>query len=153
MSLSFDEAQTLAGALIQLNAILGLTLIWTETRLQQRDKEQAGNQRKREPTSQKRTSGNSGPATMSAQIQKEWFLFVIFLHSITWSIFALAFPRTFSVDISVGISIIWLQMSMGRIIRTIVVSGSIDKILFRLVLATSWTPLILVIPTIRVGSK
>jgi hypothetical protein len=154
MSLSSGEAQTLAAALLQLNALLGLSLIWTETRLQQRDKEQAGNQRKREPRSQKRTSGNSGPATTSGQIQKnEWFLFVIFIHSITWSIFAIALPRTFTVDISLGISTIWLQISAERIIRAIVVSNSNDRKLFKLVLATTWTPLFLLILLIRVGSK
>jgi hypothetical protein len=153
MLISPDSAQALAAALLQLNPLLGLTLIWTETHLQERDKERTGKQHNEQTKSPKRASGSSESATPLKRIKRnEWFLFLIFLHSITWPIFTIVEPSTIAVKASLAISTIWLGISVGRITSTITLSG-INRILFWLTITTAWFPLWSLVLTIHVGSK
>jgi hypothetical protein len=141
MQMSIDAAPTLAGALLQLNPLLGLTLIWTESRLQAGDKERRANEHQKESGSRKQTSGNLKKSESVDPIRKnEWFLFIVFLHSITWTIYALVIPSTFTIDLALAVSVIWLQISSRRIIRTFSIPADAKGTLFKLAMSSTWTP-------------
>jgi hypothetical protein len=154
MQMSIDAARTLAGALLQLNPLLGLTLIWTESRLQAGDRERQANERQKEPGSRKHTSGNPKKLENADPIRKnEWALFVVFLHSITWTIYALVVPYTFTIDLALAVSVVWLQICSRRIIRTFFIPADAKGTLFRLAMSTTWTPFLFLFFLIRVGTK
>ncbi|TYB38418.1 hypothetical protein [Actinomadura chibensis] len=148
MDISPDAARSLAGALLQLNPLLGLGLIWTETRLRERETPSRGGQRRRQRNTQQQP-----PQFMDRLKGQEWLIFVIFLHSITWQIIVIADPTTIRVKVALGISIIWISFAVMRIVSTITLTGRREKITFWLVMTTTWYPLWGAVVTIQVDAK
>src|SRR5215475_9972569 len=150
MPISSSAAQTLAAALLQLNPLLGLTLVWSEPRLERRDIEDVKDQPGEETDRREDNSKSSDTEPPLDQTSKnEWFLFIIFLHSITWPILAIASPSTLTIDIALGISAIWLLLSIRRITRTIAAPKSTDSVMFRLGTVSAFPPLLFAILAIQ----
>lgn len=145
--MSVDAARTLAAALLQLNPLLGLTLVWTESHLQANEKALHASERSKK-TAKQTKSEEADPAR-----KNEWALFIIFLHSITWTLYALVIPATITIDIALAVSIIWLLISAGRIIRTFILPTGATRQIFLLAMASTGTPLIILLLLIRVAAK
>jgi hypothetical protein len=152
--ISPDQAQVLAAGLLQLNPLLGLTLIWSESHLQERDKESSVSERRNKPSPRERGARNNKPVTVLDRIKPyEWFFFVMFLHSITWSIVAAAAPAGWSIKTALAFSIIWLSLSVGRILVSIRPPDTKSNVLLWTSVTTAWFPLWSLVLLIQVGGK
>jgi hypothetical protein len=135
VEISDGTIQLLASALLQLVPVLGLALIWTESQLSGSSKvlDQEGSTGPRPDDKVGLHVGRQEGVILGLAV-------VTFLHSISWSIVALAIPSRWVISIALLNGLIFLMIATVRIATSSLPKSKVFRTIVIISIVTVWVP-------------
>ncbi len=152
MEISESTIQLLASAELQLTPVLGLALIWTEGQL-------SGSRRVLDQGAPAATKGQGKNTRQSSRVtgKKDGTMLgialVTFLHSISWSIVALAVPSKVTISIALTNGLVFLMIATLRIVQSSLPTPKALRIVVLVSVFTVWVPVSQLIAAIATATS